>query len=136
MAAKEKEIEDLKHRIVEVQRQYEEMYGTKLEDLQEVTGREMSLSSMFHHLSMVEFWLCLFTGESVWRHHHARNTETHKVGNLLSPNYSRSWLGLPLNNLTSGITRRGRRRGESLELETYPVPAGSALAFFGVCFCS
>jgi hypothetical protein len=36
MAAKEKEISDLKRRVVEVQRQYEEMYGTKLEDLQEV----------------------------------------------------------------------------------------------------
>lgn len=36
IAAKEKEIEDLKRRIVDVQRQYEEMYGTKLEDLQEV----------------------------------------------------------------------------------------------------
>merc|ERR1719397_265091 len=36
MAAKDKEIEDLKYRVVEVQRQYEEIYGTKLEDLQEV----------------------------------------------------------------------------------------------------
>merc|ERR1719167_723428 len=36
MAAKDKEIEDLKRRVVEVQRQYEEIYGTKLEDLQEV----------------------------------------------------------------------------------------------------
>merc|ERR1719507_2020680 len=36
MAAKDKEIEDLKYWVVEVQRQYEEIYGTKLEDLQEV----------------------------------------------------------------------------------------------------
>jgi len=36
MAAKDKEIEDLKRRVIEVQRQYEEIYGTKLEDLQEV----------------------------------------------------------------------------------------------------
>merc|ERR1719458_1137386 len=36
MAAKDKEIEDLKFHLLEVQRQYEEIYGTKLEDLQEV----------------------------------------------------------------------------------------------------
>ena len=36
MAAKHKEIEDLKMRVVEVQRQYEEIYGTKLEELQEL----------------------------------------------------------------------------------------------------
>jgi len=36
MASKDMEIEELKRRILEVQRQYEEIYGTKLEDLQEV----------------------------------------------------------------------------------------------------